>query len=346
MAKHVFSTRELAHVFFHQDEFGITDGRNTGNGNFSFDCNTIYSYNSQLGIADFDKKIFLFRSGSYSSTTTKHQSYTRRAVPDGWKVYSWNNWRSFPYKNEYIDERILSCKNDKYALKHGTKYFGKPNLIESIRDNIVSFCNDLECVNLLQSAHDELDKLQWTDEELKIYEVKTWCVANGITGSYDTKVKVFNNPELSEGIIAKNLARKRHLEDTKEERRLKAIQSSINKWYNNEVRDISFQNGRNSWRYNNPVYLRIKANDDKMVETSKGANVPLIECALLYRKFKQCVETNTEWYQNGEKFRIGYYHVDSIKKINDEWRLICGCHTLFDTQINEFVNRFTEWNKV
>ena len=47
MAKHTFSNRELAHAFFHQDEFGIDYGNGSS---FSFKGNTLYSYSSVLGI--------------------------------------------------------------------------------------------------------------------------------------------------------------------------------------------------------------------------------------------------------------------------------------------------------
>ena len=64
MAKHVFSNKELAHAFFHQDEFGIDWGRGSS---FSFNGNRIYSYSSCIGVADFDKKIFLFKNSVQST---------------------------------------------------------------------------------------------------------------------------------------------------------------------------------------------------------------------------------------------------------------------------------------
>lgn len=357
MAKHKFTNSELAHAFFHQEEFGIDWGEGSS---FSFRGNTLYSYSSVMGILIPEKNIFLFRSGSYSSSTSKHQMYTRRAIPHNIKTYYWPDWcietnRSYyygsggtgfandvPTKREYIEKSILKVKNDKNSLKKGVNYFGKPDLVFSIDQDIRQFCKDLECEELLSEYIPEFDKLIWTDEELQIQEVKTWAYNNGIKGSYKTKLKVYNNPELAAEVIEKNRIAKEKLEATKEERRLKAVQKYIDKWYTGEINGIIFQTPKR-WhgQRNNPVYFRISPNDPQTVETSKGVKIPLVECALLYRKFQQCINTNTEWHQNGEKFRIGYYYVEKIYKDTDEhWKIRSGCHLIVDDQIKEFVEKF------
>ena len=33
------------------------------------------------------------------------------------------------------------------------------------------------------------------------------------------------------------------------------------------------------------------------------------------------------------------------KDVDEHWKIKIGCHLLVDTQIEEFVNRFTDWNK-
>lgn len=362
MAKHKFSNKELAHAFFHQEDFGIDWGEGRS---FSFRGNTLYSYSSVIGILIPERNIFLFRSGSRSRSTSKHQSYTGRAIPHNIKTYHWPDWyietnrscygnggsafeNDLSTKREYVQKALLHVKNDKSSLKTGIKYFGNPNMVLAYRTDVEQFCKDLECEELLSEYIPEFDKLIWTEEELQIQEVKTWAYNNGIKGSYETKLKVYNNPELAQEVIEKNRIAKEKLDATKEERRLKAIQKSIEEWYNGEKDFINFlsRNG-NRWygHYNNPVYLRIKPSDDKMVQTSKDVEIPLVECALLYRKFKQCVLTDTEWHQNGDKFRIGYYQVNKIYKDDNKWYLRSGCHNICQDQIEEFVDKFTDWNK-
>lgn len=363
MAKHKFTNSELAHAFFHQEEFGIDWGEGSS---FSFRENTLYSYSSVMGILIPEKNIFLFRSGSYSSSTSKHQAYTRRAIPHHIKTYYWPDWyietnRSYygsgdswfandiSTKREYIEKSILKVKNDKNSLKKGVNYFGRPDLVFSIDQDIRQFCKDLDCENLLVEYVPKLDELYWSDEELRIHEVKTWAYNNGIKGSYETKLKVYNNPELAAEVIEKNRIAKEKLEATKEERRLKAVQKSIDKWYSGEINEINFHKPKNTYwvtRNINPVYFRISPNDPQTVETSKGVKIPLVECALLYRKFQQCINTNIEWHQNGEKFRIGYYYVEKIYNNGTSWMLVAGCHTCYQEQIEEFVNKFEpEWKK-
>jgi hypothetical protein len=359
MAKHKFTNSELAHAFFHQEEFGIDWGEGSS---FSFRGNTLYSYSSIMGILIPEKNIFLFRSGSYSSSTSKHQAYTRGAIPHNIKTYYWPDWYIstnsriyggshfaadiYTYK-EYIEKEILAIKNDKYCLKTGTKYFGNPN--KFLHNDIYQFCYNLDCLNLYEEYKEQLNSLEWTQEELDILAVKTWAYNNGINGSYETKLKVYNNPELAAEVIEKNRIAKEKLEATKEERRLKAVQKSIDKWYTGEINEINFQlPKRNGWAYRNsiPVYFRISPNDPQIVETSKGVKIPLVECALLYRKFQQCINTNTEWHQNGEKFRIGYYYVEKIYNNGTSYVLVAGCHTCYQEQIEEFVTKFVpEWKK-
>ena len=360
MAKHTFNNSDLAHAFFHQEEFGI----DYGNGyNFSFKGDRLYSYSSVLGILIPEKNIFLFRAGRYSSSTSKHQAYIRRAIPHNIKTYYWQEWEIrknrtyFSYGSsfgaeentyrEYIERAIDSVKEDKNALKSGIGYFGNPTLIIGTRQDVEQFCKDLDCEYLLQEYLPKFDELAWTEKELEVHSVKTWCKNNEIKGSYETKLKVYNNPELAAKVIEKARVKNEKLEATKEERRLKAIQKSIDKWYVGESDEINFQiPKRNNWNYRNklPVYLRINPKDPKMVDTSKGVTIPLVECALLYRKFRQCVNTNTEWKQNGEKFRIGYYNVESIIKWSNDWMLCAGCHRIFQSQIEEFVDKFVpEW---
>ena len=351
--RHTFSNREVFHIFFHRQE-----GQNyaKGSGSCSWRDNICYSYSSELGYADFENKIFYIRNGTYSSSTSKHQSYLWNAIPkDDWYVVNinqWDNWRrpfgDVPQLYKWVDTILNEYLQDKKKLLTGTKNFGNPLLYNQTINyvqEVLSKCTQME---LYQPFLDKMVESRWTQEELKIHEVKTWCLENGITGSYETKLKVYNNPELAKEVIEKNRIKKERLEANKEERQQKAIQKNIEKWYNGEVRDIKFLVSDRRTRYgsyNNPVYLRINPYDANEVETSKGAKVTLQKAKLLYYKFKKCIAENKEWHTNGETFSLGYYNVNSISKhYNGQWYIKAGCHQVFDTQIEEFVTRFTDWN--
>lgn len=358
--KHKFSNRELFHIFFHRPE-----GQEYAEGSScSWRDNICYSYSSELGYADFENKIFYFRSGHYSSSTCKHQNYLWRAIPKGeWyvvRIDEWWDWvrgyNKAPDLTKWVRTRLNWYLTDKKKLSTGTKDFGNPLFYNQTIDcvqEVLFYCNQM---HLYQPFLDKMIRNQWTDTERKIWRVKDWCLENGITGSYETKLKIFENPELAKEVIKKNRIRKEHLEATKEERRLKAIQKNIEKWYLGEVRELSSNitgiSRKQGYWHISSIYLRINPNDANEVETSKGAKVTLQKAKLLYYKFKKCKETNTPWFSNGEQFSLGYYSVNSITERTSnkdssglEWCITAGCHQVFDTQIEEFVNRFTDWNK-
>lgn len=69
-----FNNRDLAHVWSGQQQQA---GRGS---NMFFEGPSIYSYGRHFEIARWVNGVVLFNSGRYSSSTSKHQAYTRRAV--------------------------------------------------------------------------------------------------------------------------------------------------------------------------------------------------------------------------------------------------------------------------
>ena len=59
-------------------------------------------------------------------------------------------------------------------------------------------------------------------------------------------------------------------------------------------------------------------------------------------KFKQCIKTDTEWISNGCSIKIGNYLVECIKKNDIGWYLKAGCHTIYDKEIDLFINCINE----
>lgn len=348
--KHVYETSEVAHIFFHKPE-GLEDARNSAN-NFSWEDNTFYSYSSKIAIADFEKKILLFRNAIYSPTTSKHQWYVKRAVPHDWKIYYWENWRTFSDKEQYILERVEKIKKDKECIHKNGKYFGNPDLISTILNNVQQFCIDLECPALNLKYQKEIENLKWTPEEKSIYSIKQWALINNIKGSFSEKLKLYENRDavnILEHIrikAEKYQKTKERLEATKEEREIKRLNKSIEEWYNGEKREINFGKGDRCWS-TNPIYLRINPNNSSEVQTSKGITVSLAKCKLLYRIFQKQVfhEIPIKAFDN-ETFTVGNYKIEKIylDKQDSHYKLLAGCHLIFDTQIYEFVNRFTDWN--
>jgi hypothetical protein len=80
--KHVYTNNELPHVWAN-NRHEVRSGR-TGNGNFYFEGDTIYSYGSHFPIARFvevaGETVVLITRRSYSMTTSQHVSRVRQAV--------------------------------------------------------------------------------------------------------------------------------------------------------------------------------------------------------------------------------------------------------------------------
>ena len=79
--KTAFDNKELAHQWFHR----LTPEGNASH--YYFRGDTIYSYGSHFPIARHYKGVVLFNSGGYSSTTARHMSLTRAAIPDSTPVF-------------------------------------------------------------------------------------------------------------------------------------------------------------------------------------------------------------------------------------------------------------------
>ena len=297
MAKHCFNNRELAHAFFHQDEFGITNGYGS---HFNFQDNKIYSYSSVLGIADFEKKIFLFRSDSYSNSTSKHQLHVSRAVPNDWTVFCWNDWHNFPDKRSYLDEYVETLAANKNSLNNGISYFGNPKHFQSIINSATNFCSTMQCEELLPEYLEKYEKYRWTEEDNLKFEVKTWASNNKFRGDYKKKLKHFTNATL------KSLVEEKHQKDVESLRLAKLKEQELRIQKEKELIDKWLKFEYNGCLYNILIHLRLKQNT---VETSRGALVPLSHCELLYKKFRKCVESNTEWESNGCSISIGNYIV-------------------------------------
>jgi len=61
------------------------------------------------------------------------------------------------------------------------------------------------------------------------------------------------------------------------------------------------------------------------LETSQGANVPLVHALRAFRFLKHCRETGTPWQRNGRTIRVGFYHVDSVAP---DGSFVAGCHRI------------------
>jgi hypothetical protein len=95
------------------------------------------------------------------------------------------------------------------------------------------------------------------------------------------------------------------------------IASDIERWKAGEKVQLPYNIGE--------TYLRVDPDDNGIVQTILGAEVPREHAAKLYKFICGVVESGVEWISNGHTFKIGVYGVD---KIEADGTLHAGCHVI------------------
>lgn len=198
-------------------------------------------------------------------------------------------------------------------------------------------------VNFVDDSTDkELDTINFKIWKHKVYRLLQSLDAT-LPGIYYTHVSnigrvtyksLWNNPELkakfNEVVINKthNLREQRlKKEKEKQVERLQQQKENLERWLKGNNITVP---------YDIPVHLRIEKDS---VETTKGATIPIKHAEMLYKRFKNCIETNIPWHTNGSSIRVGNFKVDSIDKISDDWYIKAGCHIIYREQIEDFITR-------
>lgn len=291
--KKVFSSNsQLSHVWANQLQ---SEGR--GNSMF-FEGPVIYSYGYHYEIARFvdapnGQKVVFFNDNSYSNSTAKHSRHVRHAIPDGIPVFTVPFQRSggFYYRN-YQSFNIDSL----------------PGIIDAIL---------LECKNLCFDQTKARSKYYLFNEAAGKYaKIVQICEL------FDIPVPARPDNWDEARIKAEYLRSTQGERDAKKEarelaRKQKAAEKEaelLAKWLSHEY---------NGQLYNVPVHLRIST-DGRLIETTKGARVPMTEAVKLLQKLR-----------NSED--VKGYKIDGFTVIeNTDEAVKIGCHTISWPVINQF----------
>ena len=240
-------------------------------------------------------------------------------------IYNKSEWVTVAYKGwKAINSYVRVDKPVSFYLNQNAWFTEKEN----------------ELLKFKKFKYDLLNKLRECDWSLNaaVYILQL----NG--GKTKTTVKdIYKNQEDTDKLLQAIEARKLQLDDIRArkakknaEERLKASFEKLELWLNGgKVSHL--------YLYYIPIHLRI--NDDD-VETTLNATVPLKHAELLYKFFKKTVASDTPWHSNGHTFKIGHYKVEYINKLSDgSWCLKAGCHTIYEREIDYFVERNKlNWN--
>ena len=258
--------RELAHLWAHQTQ---SNGKAS---NFYFEGDTIYSYGSHFPIARHFKGCVLFTAHGYSSSTARHMSYTRGAIPDSVPVFHVENVRDKPCGK---DVHAYALRLDNRALEIGR--MRKVNDLtleqyERLRSEANSFCERFK----FKTRFAPLANL----DELK------------------EKAKAFAAADKAR----RERIRKQQEEDAKEK---------IAQWLAGESVSIPYSIQRVYLRARKGQSGTVNgvAIPDAM-QTSKGVTVPLADAEKAFRFVM--LKREKGWRRNGETFPVGDFQLDSV----------------------------------
>lgn len=258
--KKVFSSHEaVAHVFSLQNQEEGQASR------IFFEKNIIYSYGRHYKIAvivDNEKKIALFNSSGYSSSTGKHKSIVRYAL----------NYYTF------FNVPCLDITKNKEWCK------------ASHRENITYYITQIKDLIVLYKRANKLKAMRYEQLTDMQAEYKKYVDYFRIKSLLNTEAKRFYNINLNdmEEQADKLLEEAKHRARIENKRRLKRQKEreqenkhQIESWINGESNNCPYGMDK--------VYLRVK---DNKIETSKHATADIKEARILYKRIKQGKDVN------------------------------------------------------
>jgi len=286
---------EVAHVWASQSQ---SEGKS---GNMFFDDDTIYSYGRHFKIAKFQtmpngEKCVLFNADSYSNSTSKHQNYTHRAIPDNYTVFTIPDglWPCFDSVMAWYLERI----DNAFELSKRARTYALMNYHSAMRY--------IEKMELYAEYNNQPCKYELSDDQKAI---KARAESQEETNAERTKIR-------------EAAAEQKRLEEIEE---LKTVCGGdvVEYWRKHGC----LPQGYSAYQHLPQTVCRIV---DGEVLTSMGARVPVEHVKRVLPVIIRCRKNKTEWKANGEQIRIGHY---SFNKISSDGDIHVGCHYILWSEV-------------
>ena len=280
-ARTVHSNHMVGHLWANQSQ---QDARN-GNGSFYFEGDTIFSYGGHFPVARIvtnkrGEQAVLFNPGTYSITTSAHQGLARDA-------------------SRHLTQFTVPSLGEKW----GGGKVGHADNVRFYRDHIKK-----AALTVVRSRTQE----EWrvTALERVIGEANAYATFFGLR----TRFKVPSDKTVQAALdqSRRKAAQRRQQEQERERRDLEAAQETIEQWKAGKDAHIP--------SHIDEVFLRVRRKDDRrVVETSKGAEVPLSHAVRLLPH----IRSGVLYQHNGHSIHIGHFRIDAI---DAEGNVKAGCH--------------------
>lgn len=277
--KKVFNSGMVAHVWAQQNqEEGYTSSRN-----FSFQGEWLLSY--QARIARFittpsGERVVLFSTGRWSNTTSKHQTYGRRAIGSRmmFAVPSIGDWSTDPNHETNLLYFKQQCEEFVLQAKRATSSDGKNWKARQAEFYCQQFNRYAEIFGLT-------NRMGVPDQE------EVWQKAR----------------ELAQEEQERNRERRAKQEEERKAARDRYYNDLLPRWLNGE--DLYMGHG---FTYDDPVRLRVKGD---VIETTRGAQVPLEHA----RRLVGLIRAGREYVHNDHSVHVGHFKVDKVDAQGNLW---------------------------
>ncbi len=325
MAKQVYPTNEIAHLWMHQTQ---TSARNPQS-NFYFDGDTIYSYGSHFPIARLvsrgKRRAVLFTTRTYSNTTAKHLSFVRRAIPDDAVVLH----------VPVVVSRWCDPKTDS-TIKENSEYFAR--VVKQARVNLSAAKSKpskvkryRELVSVLESAN----------QFREFYKLGKPYPLPANHAELDAIVEDQNAKAEDRRIVRDRNRRARYTaqETARQEaarKRAESMPELLQAWKDGvNPPELPY------WELQRlPAMLRLSSGGDE-VETSHGARVPVVHAVAVLGLVRKLKAGGKTYQRNGHTIHIGHYPLDSF---DSDGTLHAGCHHIPWSEIERFSAVLDQWS--
>lgn len=279
--------------------------------NFYFQGDTIFSYGNHFPIARrVNENLYLITQRGYSVSTSKHISYTRRAIPSYAKTFPVANRPNSSFetiRGEKMEEARKMLENVEAKTK--------PLTYERAR-SLSLFCDEtMELLGLFQTVDKDFI---YAPYQLDLGNIKTDCLAlmNTHQEAFDlAEIKKHEQREAREEKRRAKYARQAELEKMEAEK-------LVPLWRNGEF--------VNTWKLRNfPPMLRIVGDT---VQTSHGAEVTREEAKRAFSFIVAKIERGETWHRNEETCAVGPFSLVSI----DPETVTVGCHRFTVQEVLDF----------
>jgi hypothetical protein len=362
--KTVFNNRELCHVFASQSQ---DEGRGS---HMSFRGGVLRSYSTAIyRIASFKGKQYLIEnSNNFSNATGKHKNYAWRALHHIEPCFSVDRGRGTDLDlspkdivREY-EERAKEAAKETHKLRR-KKYeiymesarwwkeavraaeffrmgtYGRRQGAAMMERLAEPFKEDYEKFHAAsEERRERAAATRSRNEQIRRAEeiAQQQAMVDAFLADHTTKelpARWLVPDEKMEAYEARLKKREEwKLEQKKELMEAWMKGDSVDTW---ELRDL-------------PVRLRVKpiyapeptaSHAQRNIETSHGAVIPYEDGRRAYAFCRRLWNHGKEWRRNGEQFKVGHYHLDSVTGEG----LVAGCHRISKETIEAFALQ-QEWH--